>query len=223
MGNKIKELEERVKELENSLVHNNIVMKLNELKLKSEIHNSIANRLQGECLGDKSTITAYMNFIYRLKTLQDDINLYIEYMTLPKDMGVLIHSEQKDTLRIQLDKDIMPVYWDEPNLIRMRLERYNDYLYFDDLTEESFKNGYYVEYQGDYFWEENDIPYQAKYKELIKCILNLLQDIQCQIESLDELQPRFPKLVKLIERNKKICQDKLNELENKPKSTKDDK
>ena len=208
-------MENKIKELENALVHNNIVMKLNELKLKSELHNSIANRLQGECHGDKSTITAYMNFIYRLKTLQDDINLYIEYMTLPEDMGVLIHSQQKDTLRIQLDEATMPVYWEEPNLIRMRLERYNDYLYFDDLTEESFKNGYYVEYQGDYFWEENDIPYQDKYKELIKCIRKLLKAIICTIESYDELQQRFPKLVKLIERNIEVCYIKIEELENK--------
>lgn len=212
---KIKELEEKIKELENILAHTNIIMRMNELKLQSELHNAISNRLQGECHGDKSTITAYMNFIYRLKTLQDDINLYIEYMTLPKDMGVLVHTQQKDTLRIQLDEGMMPVYLDEPNLIRMRLERYNDYLYFDDLTEESFKNGYYVEYQGDYFWEKDNIPHQDKYKELIKCILNLLLDIQGQIESLDELQQRFPKLVKLIERNKKVCQDKLKELENK--------
>lgn len=203
---KIKELEERIKELENSLVHNNIVMRMNELKLKSELHNSIANRLQGECHGDKSTITAYMNFIYRLKTLQDDIDIYVEYMTLPKDMGVLVHRPQKDTLRI------MPVYWDEPNSIRRRLERYNDYLYFDKLTEESFKNGYYVGYQGDYFWKEDDIPYQDKYKELIKCILNLLQNIKRQIESLDELQQRFPNLVKLIERNIEVCYKKIDEL-----------
>lgn len=212
---KIKELEGRVKELENTLVHNNIVMKLNELKLKSELHNSIANRLWDRCNGDKSTITAYMNFIYRMKTLQDDINLYVEYMTLPEDMGVLVHRPQKDTLRIQLDKDIMPVYWDEPNLIRRRLERYNDYLYFDELTEESFKNGYYVEYQGDYFWKEDDIPYQDKYKELIKCIRKLLKAIICTIESYDELQQRFPKLVKLIERNIEVCYIKIEELENK--------
>lgn len=207
-------MENKIKELENALVHNNIVMKLNELKLKSELHNSIANRLQGECHGDKSTITAYMNFIYRLKTLQDDINLYIEYMTLPEDMGVLIHSQQKDTLRIQLDEATMPVYWEEPNLIRMRLERYNDYLYFDDLTEESFKNGYYVEYQGDYFWREDDIPYQDKYKELINCIFNLLIGIKIIIDSHDEIQHRFPKLVQLIERNMRVCKDKFKELKN---------
>lgn len=208
-------MENKIKELENALVHNNIVMRMNELKLQSELHNAIANGLEDICNGDKSTITAYMNFIYRLKTLQDDINLYIEYMTLPEDMGVLIHSEQKDTLRIQLDEATMPVYWEEPNLIRMRLERYNDYLYFDDLTEESFKNGYYVEYQGDYFWENNDIPYQDKYIELIKCIRKLLKAIICTIESYDELQQRFPKLVKLIERNIEVCYAKIEELENK--------
>lgn len=205
-------MEEKIKELEDALAHNNIVMRMNELKLKSELHNSIANRLEDRCHGDKSTITAYMNFIYRMKTLQDDINLYVEYMTLPEDMGVLVHTQQKDTLRIQLDEATMPVYWEEPNLIRRRLERYNDYLYFDDLTEESFKNGYYVEYMGDYFWEEDDIPYQDKYKELIKCILNLLQDIQSKIKYYVELRDRFPKLVKLIERNKKVCERKIEEL-----------
>lgn len=209
----------KIKELENTLVHNNIVMRMNELKLKSELHNAIANGLEDICNGDKSTLTAYMNFVYRLKTLQDDINLYLEYMTLPEDMGVLVHSEQKDTLRIQPDEDRMPVYSDEPNLIRRRLERYNDYLYFDDLTEESFKNGYYVEYQGDYFWEEDDIPYQNKYRELLNCIFILMQDIKWQIESHDELKQRFPKLVKLLERNLKVCSKKnaelIEELKNK--------
>ena len=208
-------MEDKIKELEDTLVRNNVVMNMNRLKLQSELHNAIANGLEDICNGDKSTITAYMNFIYRLKTLQDDMDLYVVYMTLPEDMGVLVHSEQKDTLRIQPDEDRMPVYSDEPNLIRRRLERYNDYLYFDDLTEESFKNGYYVEYQGDYFWKEDDIPYQDKYKELIKCILNLLKEIKNTIDFYNEIQQRFPKLVQLVERNMKVCQDKLKEIENK--------
>lgn len=222
-GNKNKDMkikmdiETQIKALANAMTYNNFVMKLNGLKLKSELHNEIANRLWDRCNGDKSTLTAYMNFIYRLKTLQDDVKLYMEYIEMPKEIGVLDHTQEKDRIRMQFDENesFPPGYSDEPNLIRMRLERYNDYLYFDDLTEESFKNGYYVEYQDDYIWKEDDIPYQDKYKELIKCILNLLKYTECLIFSYDVIPDRFPKLVKLIERNKKVCQDKLKELENK--------
>lgn len=57
--------------------------------------------------------------------------------------------------------------------------------------------------------------YDVHYSELITCIRKLLKAIICTIESYDELQQRFPKLVKLIERNIEVCYIKIEELENK--------
>lgn len=211
---KIKELEKRIEQLEEGIVkfgkaqlRNNFASLIKQKMLESELHNAIANRLEDRCNGDKSKITAYMNFIYRLKTLCDDIALFNAYVNVPEEIGSYT---DRDTLRIRSDYSEMYFYDHSPKQIVNRLNKYNDYLYFDELNEKSFEFGYWVDVEGDYIWKQDDKSYEEKYAELVKCILNLLNQIDT--ESIEE---RFPKLVKLIERNKRICRDKLKELENK--------
>lgn len=198
---KIKELEKRIKELEISQLRNNFASVIQQKMLESELHNAIANRLEVECQGDKSTLTAYMNFIYRLKTLQGDIELFLAYINAPEEIGTYT---DRDTLRIRSDFSEMYLYDHTPQQIVNRLNSYNDYLYFDKLNEKSFENGYWVDIEGDYKWKDDNKSFEEKYTELIKCILNQLNRIETE-----RIEDRFPKLVQLIERNKKVCQDKL--------------
>lgn len=209
MENKIKELEERVKELEINQVRNNFESFIAQKMLESELHNAIANRLEDRCNGDKSTITAYMNFIYRLKTLQDDIELYFTYVNVPEEIGSYT---DRDTVRISVyNNPGLFLYDQSPKQIINRLNSYNDYLYFDELNEKSFEYGYWVDVNGDYKWKEDNKSFEEKYTELIKCILNQLNCIETRIEP--QIEERFPKLVKLIARNKKVCLEKIKELE----------
>lgn len=203
----IKELEKRIEELEISQLRNNFASLIKQRMLESELHNAIANRLEDRCNGDKSTLTAYMNFIYRLKTLCDDIALFNAYVNVPEEIGSYT---DRDTLRIRSDFSEMYFYDHSTKQIVNRLNKYNDYLYFDELNEKSFELGYWVDSEGDYVWKQDDKSFEEKYIELIKCILNLLNQIDTE-----SIEDRFPKLVKLIERNKKVCQDKIKELENK--------
>lgn len=175
--------------------------------LESELHDEIANRLEDRCNGDKSKISMYMNFIYRLKTLQDDIELFNAYVNIPERIGIFTG---EDTLKIRSEISEVFLYDESPLQIVNRLKKYNDYLYFDELNEKSFESGYWVDFYGDYVWKQDDKSFEEKYAELVKCILNQLNEINTYW-----IEDRFPKLVKLIERNKKVCQDKLNELENK--------
>ena len=198
---KIKKLEKRIEELENSQLRNGFASLIKQKMLESELHNEIANRLEERCDGDKSKISMYMNFIYRLKTLQDDIALFNAYFKAPDIIGTLT---DKGTFRMRTD--ISGLYWwdESPKQIINRLNKYNDYIYFDKLNEKSFEAGYWVDVNGDYIWKQDDKSFEEKCTELIKCILNQLNQIDT--ESIEE---RFPDLVKLIERNKKFCQDKI--------------
>ena len=205
---KIKELEKRIEELENSQLRNGFASFIREKMLESELHNEIANRLEERCNGDKSKISMYMNFIYRLKTLQDDIALFNAYIKFPDEIGIFTFSE--GTLKIRSEISGMFVYDGSPRLIINRLKKYNDYLYFDKLNEKSFEAGYWVDVNGDYVWKQDDKSFEEKCTELIKCILNQLNQIDT--ESIEE---RFPDLVKLIERNIEVCNKKIDELENK--------
>lgn len=207
MENKIKELEKRIEELEISQLRNNFASLIKQRMLESELHDEIANRLEEGCNGDKSKITMYMNFIYRAKTLRDDIELFNTYLHAPYIVGTLT---DRDTLKIRSEISEVFLYDESPLQIINRLNKYNDYLYFDELNEKSFEAGYWIDSEGDYIWKQDDKSFEEKYAELVKCILNQLNQIDTE-----SIEDRFPKLVKLIERNIEVCNKKIEELENK--------
>lgn len=209
MEEEIKKLQERIEKLEINQLRNNFASVIQQKMLESELHNAIANAQEDRCGGDKSRISMYMNFIYRLKTLQDDIDLFLAYVNAPEEIGTYT---DEDILRIRSDFSEMYLYDHSPQQIVNRLNSYNDYLYFDKLNEKSFENGYWVDIEGDYKWRDDNKSFEEKYTELIKCILNQLNRIETE-----RIEDRFPKLVKLIERNKKVCQDKLITINMTPK------
>lgn len=141
------------------------------LFLKSELHDFISFSCNIRC-EDTISIYAYLHFIYNLKSLQDDMDLY------------------------NITDD---------SIIRLRLDRYNSHLHFDNVSEKTFENGYVVNAGGDFEWRNDDVPFNEKLIELVRCILFQLNNMKVS----EKIKKEYPRIEKLIRRNINVCKEQL--------------